>query len=152
MLQAVVIWIHVVAAMFWIGGMLFFALVVVPALQQQVKADEKTEIISRIGKRFRIAGWGALGILFASGVLRLYQNRLPLGSYGAPFRAKLLLVVVMVLLALLHDFVLGPKSIAMRRTGSAPRIFSSGVRWLARLNLIIGLLIVFAAVLLVHRF
>lgn len=152
MLQAVVMWFHVIAAMFWIGGMLFFALVVVPCLKGALNPSEKTSLISRIGKRFRICGWISLGILLFTGPLRLYQKGIPLHSYGKPLQVKLFLVFVMVLLTLVHDFVLGPKSIAMSQAGVVSNVFQIGVRWMARLNLLIGLSIVLSAVFLVHGF
>ncbi len=152
MFRTIVMWFHVITAMFWIGGMLFFSLVLIPALKGSQNQSDKTVLISRVGKRFRIYGWASLGILIFTGLLRLYQNGIPLLSYGNTLKVKLVLVFLMVFLTLLHDFFLGPKSIAMSRAGLTANGFQSAVRWTARLNLFIGVSIVLAAVILVHGF
>ena len=152
MFQALVMWFHVTAAMFWIGGTLFFAWVVIPSLKGDLNQGDKTALISRIGKRFRMCGWISLAILLFTGPLRLYQKGIPLHSYGVVLQVKLSLVFAMVLLTLVHDFILGPKSIAMSRAGVVSNAFQTGVRWTARLNLLIGLAIVLSAVFLVHGF
>ncbi len=153
MLQVFVTWFHVIAAMFWIGGTLFFSIVLIPSLSgSELPEKQKLELISRIGKRFRFCGWHSLGALVLTGALRLYMNGIPLSSYGTSLFFKLFLVVVVVLLTLIHDFILGPKSIALSRQRQGPHALQKTVRWVARLNLVLGLLVVLAAVFLVHGY
>lgn len=59
---------------------------------------------------------------------------------------KLALVLVMIGLTLLHDFILGPRSIQMSRSTEGPHPIRRTVRWIARLNLVIGLFVVLATV------
>ncbi len=146
----IIIWIHLVAAMFWIGGMLFFVLVFIPSLQEDLSNTQKTALISRVGKRFRTSGWIALGILFGTGLLSLYHRGLSLADYGKPLWIKLALVFLMVSLSFLHDMVLGPRSIRISQTTTGSHRLRIMVRWMARFNLIVGLLVVLAAVYLVH--
>ncbi|MFQ5780797.1 MAG: DUF4149 domain-containing protein [Nitrospiria bacterium] len=141
-----VTWVHIIAAMFWIGGMLFFASVLIPSIQTGLSDAQKTALISRIGKRFRTGGWIALATLFFTGLLGLYHKGLSLQEYGRPFWIKLFLVFLMVLLSLLHDVVLGPKSIRISRSTTGPHRLQKIVKWMARFNLIVGLFIVLAAV------
>ncbi len=152
MLQVFITWFHVIAAMFWIGGTLFFAIVLIPALASGLPQKQKIDLISRIGLRFRVCGWFSLGILVLTGSIRLYQNGNPLSSYGASLMFKLSLVVLVISLTLVHDFILGPKSIALSRQKRGPHSFQKVVRWVARLNLVLGLLVVLAAVFLVHGY
>lgn len=140
----ILIWIHLLAAMLWIGGMLFFAMVLVPSLRA-LPPPQKTELISQIGQRFRKIGWIALGILLVTGFLRLYHLGLPVSMRGW-LGAKLAMVILMVSLTLLHDLVLGPRSIEISRANPAPHPLRGAVRWIARLNLVVGILIVLAAV------
>lgn len=152
MLQVFVTWIHIIAAMFWIGGTLFFALVLIPTLAGALPDKQKIDLISKVGKRFRVCGWFSLGVLVLTGAIRLYQNDMPLGSYGASLIFKLTLVVLVIVLTLVHDFILGPKSIALSRQKRGPHPFQAVVRWVARLNLILGLLVVLAAVFFVRGY
>jgi len=152
MFQVLVMWLHLMAAIFWIGGMLFFSLVLMPSLKGDLNLSDKTALVSRVGKRFRKCGWISLGLLLLTGPMRLAQRGLPFEAYGNALRIKMVLVLLLVLMTLLHDFVLGPKSVAMSRAGQDTTGFQSLVRWAARLNLLIGLGIVSAALMLVHVF
>jgi len=148
-----VTWFHVIAAMFWVGGTLFFSIVLIPSLSKVALPEkQKVALISQIGLRFRVYGWFSLGVLALTGSIRLYQNGSPLSSYGLSLPLKLSLVVAVVLLTLAHDFFLGKKAIAMSRKGQNPNSFKKVVRWIARLNLVLGLLVVLAGVFLVHGF
>ena len=144
-----VTWIHVIAAMFWIGGMLFFSLVLMPCLKNGLPDGLKADLISRIGKRFRLLGWFSLGILLITGLFRLFQSEWSLREYGGALKTKLILVFFMVLLTLLHDF-LGQKTIKKKCLQSSA--FLKGVRFMARVNLFVGLLIVLVALSFVRGF
>lgn len=146
MFWMIVIWIHVASAMFWIGGMLFFTIVLVPSLRG-FPIGQRRELMSQIGLRFRKTGWISLGVLLVTGLLQLYRLGIPafMGEWLWP---KLAMVAVMVSLTLLHDLVLGPRSIEISRANPAPHPLQRTVRWMARFNLIIGLFIVLASVYL----
>lgn len=145
-----VTWIHVIAAMFWIGGMLFFSLVLMPCLKNGLPDGLKADLISLIGKRFRFFGWFSLGILLITGLFRLFQSGWSLREYGGALKTKLILVFFMVLLTLLHDLVLGQKTIKKKCLQSS--VVLKGLRFMARVNLFVGLLIVLAALSFVRGF
>lgn len=146
MIWMILIWIHLLAAMFWIGGMLFFAIVLVPSLRA-VPSPQKTEMISQIGHRFRKTGWISLGLLLVTGLSQLYHLGSPVFAKGWLW-AKLFLIVLMVSFTLLHDFVLGPRSIEINRANPGSHPLRGTARWLPRLNLAVGILVVLAAVYL----
>ncbi len=145
------IWIHVVAAMFWIGGMLFLTLVIAPFLRGIEDQKERSRIYQMVGRRFRFWGWIAIAILLISGPLNLYLMGLPLGNlleadlyrgpYGRALLTKLIFVTIIVITSFLHDFVFGPKA------RNSPR-YSNISRWIGRGNLLIALVIAFLAVVL----
>lgn len=150
MFWMILIWIHISAAMFWIGGMLFFSIVLIPSLRKMPPAD-RAGLMSEIGRRFRLTGWTALGILLVTGLLRVYHLGLPLRMEGW-FGMKLALIALMISLTLLHDIVLGSRSIRISRSTAAPHRLQRTVRWMARLNLLVGLFIVLAAVYLARGY
>src|SRR5689334_7333788 len=51
---------HVLAAMLWLGGMLSLALVGAPVLRQVDPPALRAELFTRIGRRLRGVGWGAI--------------------------------------------------------------------------------------------
>jgi uncharacterized membrane protein len=127
---------HVLAAVTWIGGMLFIAFVLVPVVGRLGDPALRARLVHESGVRFRTVGWLALALLLVSGLgnlwLRPYLLALP------RFHIKLGLVVVALVLAAIHDFVLGPRA---GRPGADPRL-RVRASWVARVNLLIVLAIV----------
>lgn len=150
MLLKLALFLHIVAALFWVGGMLFLTIVVVPFLSTLQDPREKSRIYQVVGKRFRFFGWVAIIILLVSGPVALYTlyGLTPLSLADPAFRAtssgraltvKLALVVIIVISSLVHDFWLGPKA------RNSPN-FSFYAKIFGRSNLILALLIVLFAV------
>ena len=129
-------WIHVLAAVTWLGGMLFIALVLVPVSRRVQDFHLRVDLISQTGKRFRTVAWIALGLLIVSGLVILFRHpwllRLP------AFQLKVALVVLALGLSALHDFVLGPRVGKLPPGVTAPR---RRVSWIARVNVLIVLTI-----------
>lgn len=129
-------WLHVMAAITWIGGMLFIALVLVPVTRRVGDPTLRTRLVQEAGRRFRTVGWIALGLLLLSGLGNLWFRPYLLGV--GRFQWKLGLVVLALVLSAVHDFVLGPRA---GRPGAGPalRVRAS---WLARVNVVVVVLAV----------
>lgn len=149
--------IHLLAAMFWLGGMFFIAVVGAPALREIESAEQRALLFGRLGERFRSSGWVAIAVLLVTGVLNLrfrgFLSMRTLGSaefwgtlYGHTLAWKLGAVSVMLVVSALHDFVLGPR--ASRFRAGSPEAIRARRRaaWLARLNALAGVVVVIAAV------
>lgn len=124
------------AAITWIGGMLFIALVLVPSARRLEDPTLRTRLIQETGRRFRTIGWLALGGLVVTGLLNLWMHPVLLSS--PRFHWKLGLVVLALILSAFHDFVLGPRAGAPGADPSA-RVRAS---WVARINVLVVLVIV----------
>ena len=149
---------HVLAALFWLGGIFFLGVIGAPVLRAVEPPAVRQRIFQQLGLRFRAAGWVAVSILVASGLAMLQLRGLlrwegVLGAadfwrspFGRSLAVKLAAVVTMVCVSALHDFVLGPAA-GRAETGS-PRALRLRRRaaLLARGNALVGLVIVLAAV------
>jgi putative copper export protein len=135
-----VVWLHVLAAITWIGGMLFIALVLVPVARRLPDQTLRARLIHETGVRFRTVGWIALAVLVVTGALNLWVHPVLLSS--PRLHGKLGLVGLTLILSGFHDFVLGPRAGA---PGADP-----GVRlrasWIARINVLVALVIVLLGV------
>lgn len=149
--------IHVLAALFWLGGMFFFALVGAPALRRIEPPGLRAELFRTLGERFRGVAWVSIAVLLITGVLNLHLMNLLrweiLGSgtfwttsYGRALAWKLGAVLVMLLVSALHDFVFGPAASRLERGSAAAAAARTRAAWLARLNALAGLVLVIAAV------
>ncbi len=147
-------WLHLLAAVFWIGGMLFLTIVLAPHLGQFASVKERMQLVNAIGRRFRNTGWVAIGLLLTTGVLNLLLRDFHLGQFidtrfGMILSIKLGIVLLMLILALIHDFILGPKLTRLGQASGATLEFirlRRRVSWLARLNLLLGILVIFLGV------
>jgi putative copper resistance protein D len=149
---------HVLAAMLWLGGMLFLGVVGAPVLRAIEPPALRQRLFQELGLRFRSVGWWAIATLLVTGTVNLhYRGWLHWdGVLGAPafwrtgtghaLAVKLGAVAVMLAVSLRHDFVLGPR--AGRATPGSPRALALRRRaaLLARANALLGVVVVVAAV------
>ena len=140
----VLVWVHVLAAVVWIGGMLFVGAILVP-LARPMPPRDHAALLERVGVRFSVVGWTCIGVLLLTGPwLLLIRGRLefllqPSSLIGVP--------VGQVLLAKLVEALAGGGNPGL---GDPTRLASlrRGVAWLARLNVALGLLVVALGVML----
>src|SRR5262245_33153303 len=122
--------------------MLFIALVLVPVARGFDDARLRTRLIQESGRRFRTVSWITLAILVVTGLLNLWLHPSLLGSFV--FHWKIGLIVLALILSAFHDFVLGPRA-GLPGADPSVRLRAS---WVARLNALIALAIVFLGLLL----
>jgi putative copper export protein len=143
------LFLHIISAIFWIGGMLFLSLVIVPFLLALKDPKDRSAVYRQIGPKYRTLAWIAIIILLITGPLNLYLLGINPAiiftpdflatSYGKMLLIKLILVFIIVVSSLLHDFWVGPKARESKKFSTYARIFG-------RTNLIIAILIVLFAV------
>lgn len=157
-LYLLVVTLHLLAALFWLGGMFFLALVAAPVLRE-LPVGQRSELFKKLGVRFRFWGWVAIAVLLVTGAANLHLRGVLkaaiLGSaefWSSPFgRAlawKLGLVAIMIVLSALHDFALGPA--ASRVPAGSDRALSlrRASSWIARINALLGVALLVVAALL----
>ena len=149
-----VVWLHVVAAITWVGGMVFVAVVLVPGLRG-IPPAQRSEVIRSVGLAARGLAWISLLILIFTGglnTLHLQPSRDSLA--GSIILAKISVVGLVIGINILHDFILAPRLSEIRRAVGVEhptfRRLQRIVRWLARTSLVLALSVVFLAVLLVR--
>ena len=103
--------VHILAAMLWVGGMGFFAIVVVPAVRRGLPPAQALDVLRQAGARFTTVGWICLGLLVLTGITNLhFRGVLPLlltadfwrTPFGATLAAKLALVTLVLASTLAH--------------------------------------------------
>jgi uncharacterized membrane protein len=106
--QAVITWIHLVAAAIWVGGSLFIGIVFSPLLKTMADSmQERMQIMIRVGRRFNKVAVPSLIILMITG---LYSSHTLLGkpeflfstSYGSFLIIKMILVIALIITYTVH--------------------------------------------------
>lgn len=152
--------IHVLAAMFWIGGMLFLGLVGAPILREVEPPEVRQALFDKLGRKFRTVGWITVLIAVITGVGNLQFRGLMhwngvLGSsafwstrIGLALAFKLIFLTLMLGVEAYHDFVIGPRAgRAVRGSPETLRLRARAIQ-LARVAGTAGIGVVAAAAVL----
>lgn len=123
LLNAVILWVHLVSAVVFVGGSFFMWMVLVPASYKLTTDEsERTRIVGRIAKQFGNIVNPSLAILVATGLYNMtwYLGSLSdlLDSYaGHLLLAKILTVVVLVVMLYVSNVHYGRKIVRLAREG-----------------------------------
>jgi copper resistance protein D len=149
--------VHLLAALLWLGGMFFLAVVGAPVLRAVEPPELRALLFRRLGEQFRLVGWIAIAVLIVTGTANLYFRGMLSAelltsrafwatSYGTSLAWKLGAVAAMLVVQAVHDFRHGPAAsrlppgspemLRMRRTAAL----------LARASGVLGVIVVIAAV------
>ena len=106
--QALLSWVHITSAAIWVGGSLFIGAVFAPILKKMsMSAEERLQLMIKVGRRFNKIAVPALIILIVTG---MYQAHLVLQksdilydtSYGNILIIKIILVVALIVTYAVH--------------------------------------------------
>jgi uncharacterized membrane protein len=143
----IVHWLHVLAAVLWVGGTLCLSLVVQPALRRVLGENERRAVYRVVGERLNVLQWGTWSVLLATGVWKLWL----LGSFGRVLAVKLALVAAMVVLSLLHALAWGPALVSGTLAEPERAVLAGRAAFWGKVNAALLLAIVFCGVLLLVR-
>lgn len=157
-MMVLLVWLHVLAAVSWIGGAIFLSVVLVPVLRREPFASQKALLFRTTALRFRVVVWGAIATLLLTGPLLLHERGIPIADpAGWPMvlGIKLGLVAILLLFTVTHDLIIGPRvgrilQIPMESRTRLDHTLVMWSPWLARSSLLLTLAVLFAAVVLVR--
>lgn len=156
MSQFALVWLHLIAAVGWIGGTIFLSLVLAPSYRALASKPDAGALFRTSAKRFRLVVWGAVVVLLLTGPMLVLSHGWPLFEptrWPSPLGIKLSLVAALLLMTLAHDLVLGPRIRAIlalppdKRAASDQTILAAA-SWLPRAALVLSLAVLFVAVML----
>lgn len=142
------VWLHVIGVSFWIGGMLFLPLVLLPAIKNN---PDRANLLMATGLKFRFYGYIVLSLLLVTGIANIFLRGIDVSwkffivsRYGKLVLTKFLLFLSILAVSLWHD------AQARRRLLSAEenRKFKIVARWSGRILLIVSLTMAFIGVVL----
>lgn len=163
-LHVLILWLHLLGVVVWIGGLLFHMLVAAPELQRLTPITERLQLTLSLEVRFRRVMWPVLGVVLFTGlvnVMHVFSGTVMVGERLSPgfvrvLSVKLLLVLGMVLLQVVQQFIVQPRRVAwLRRLDPALPEFPGELSKLQRLaytlslmTFALGLVVIFMALFL----
>lgn len=157
------VYIHILSAIFWIGGMLFTVAVLVPASRHKIIASNRGTFFKIVGEKFSRISWILFLILIITGITNLTTRGFDLSlfldanfwqsGFGYYLGIKLIIFSIVLVISGLHDFYFGPKTAKMMESSpGSPKTqtFRKISSWLGRVNLLFGLMILYYAIRVVR--
>ena len=153
------VYIHVIAAIVWVGGILFLGAIAVPAARR-MPPGPRTQLLSDLGRQFRRVGYVMLLVLIATGIVQsafrgatvsnVLDGTFFATAFGRTLGLKLLFFVLMLVASIAHDFFVGPASVRAAKEGNDTAALRKAASWLARFTAVLALVVVAYAVMLVR--
>nr|WP_053237850.1 CopD family protein [Sandaracinus amylolyticus] len=161
-LYVISVWLHILAAITWIGGMFFLVLVVVPWMRRGERAAG-AKLLQQTGARFRNVGWACFAVLLVTGTFQLAMRGVELGDFvdpvwlgssvGSAIALKLGVFAIVLAISAVHDFVHGPRATRAVQADPGSREAERMRRrasMLGRVNVVLAMLLVLLGVVIVR--
>ena len=144
------VWLHIIGAAFWIGGMLFLPLVLLPGIKGH---PDRKKLLMATGLKFRFYGYIVLAMMLVTGFLNIYLRGISFSMkfffesrYGSLVSLKILLFVTMIIISIFHDLLFGRKAVEEQLMDDP--VLKLIARWTGRLLLLISLVMAFVGVVI----
>ncbi len=141
-MKELVLFLHLIFASLWIGGMLFLVVVVSPFVR---KLPIRDQIFQEVGKRFSLYGtFISLMVLFITGIINAYNivglsGLFDLSSaYTKTLLHKIGVFFIIFIVSLTHDLYFGPRAVHSN-------FYRNMARLLGFINLFLSIFVVYLA-------
>lgn len=98
---ALVYWLHMLATVAWIGGIVSISILILPAARRSLKPVDQLAFIEALQKRLEPLAWFSLGLLIATGMFQLSANSHYNGFFDVSTQWSLAILVKHGLVALM---------------------------------------------------
>ncbi len=125
---SVLIWLHVVGVAIWLGGQIVTAAAVIPALRSIGERAHWIDALEAFTSRFGRIGIVAMIVIVVTGgamvdprldMARDFGENIGDARWGVIFIVKMSLWLAMIVVIGLHQFVFGPRQLALARAAIA---------------------------------
>jgi uncharacterized membrane protein len=123
MFDAIVLWLHILGAVAFIGPQIFLAAIAMPAIRSVSDTQTRQALTRSITRGFGMLGGGALVLLLLTGLWNFQvaqdNGRFDLTRFFWAFNIKFMLFLVVVVLTGLHAMVFGKRLQELQERGAS---------------------------------
>jgi len=158
LVDALIMWAHLIAASIWVGGSIFIGIVLAPLLKTISDSIEgRLSIMIRVGRKFNKIGVPSLIVLIATGIYNsvgfiVKPSMILSTSYGIVLLIKIILVIILIITFAIHVRLIRSeverKIESKQLSGEFLQKLRSKIIMLGRLTVILSLTILLMAALL----
>ena len=108
LVDAIIMWAHLIAASIWVGGSIFIGLVLAPLLKTISDSIEgRLSIMIRVGRKFNKIGVPSLIVLIITGIYNsagfiVKPSLILTTNYGLVLLVKIILVILLIITFAIH--------------------------------------------------
>lgn len=158
LVNALIMWAHLIAASIWVGGSIFIGIVLAPLLKTISDSIEgRLSIMIRVGRKFNKIGIPSLIVLIVTGIYNstgfiVNPSMILSTSYGVVLLIKITLVILLIITFAVHVRLIRTeverKIESKQLSGEFLQKLRSKIIMLGRLTVILSLAILLMAALL----
>lgn len=158
LVNALIMWAHLIAASIWVGGSIFIGIVLAPLLKTISDSIEgRLSIMIRVGRKFNKIGVPSLIVLIATGIYNsvgfiVNPSMILSTNYGVVLLIKIILVILLIITFVVHVRLIRTeverKIESKQLSGEFLQKLRSKIIMLGRLTVILSLAILLMAALL----
>jgi uncharacterized membrane protein len=121
-------WLHLLATVAWIGGMIFVIAAVTPAAKETLEPPVMGRFMGSLMKKFRVMIYVSIGLLVATGIVMMFMNEESGGTFdfGNTWTLFLVLkhifVLILIILGIYMMEVIVPKIGRLGAKGPSPEM------------------------------
>lgn len=133
MFDAIVLWLHILGAVVFIGPQVFLAVIAVPALRAVGDARLRQDLLRTMTRGFGWLGGGALALIILTGFWNVKvaqdNNHFDATRFFWTFNIKMILVVAVVVLTAAHGMAFGRRLQELQEQGAPEEEVAAVRRW-----------------------
>lgn len=103
-MPALMKFLHIAAAIAWLGGVVFMLFALRPAVAEQLAPPQRLPLIAKVMQRFFVLVWATIGVLLVTGLAMLLAE----GMKTAPLGWHLMFGIGLLMFALFGHLYFGP--------------------------------------------
>jgi putative copper resistance protein D len=158
LIDALIMWAHLIAASIWVGGSIFIGIVLAPLLKTISDSIEgRLSIMIRVGRKFNKIGIPSLIVLIITGIYNsvgfiVKPSMIFSTNYGIILLIKIILVIMLIITFAIHVRLIRPeverKIESKQLSGEFLQQLRSKIILLGKLTVILSIFILLMAALL----
>jgi len=148
--QVIINFLHLIATVAWIGGMIFMNLILMPS-QAAIAPQERGKLVGAVAKKFSILAWISVIILLVTGIIKTPSGMMfnQDSNFGLWLTIKHVIIILMIIIGLYISLGLAPKlNKLIPKSGEQPSAefvkTQNMLKTLAVVNMTFGILVLFA--------
>lgn len=157
-LDALIVWVHLICSSIWVGGSIFLGIVLAPEIRNmKPNIEDRLSLMIRFGRKFNAIALPSFLILIVTGIYNsrtfiFRPNDILETQYGQILIIKILVAIAILVIYIIHIRIFSTKTEEEITSGKLDLQYLISVRtkiiWLGRITVFLSIIVLLLAALL----